>query len=265
METRSVSEQLAVLIKKMDQQSEQLQQLTKQSERVDGVIHRLDETDKNVHAIAGDLDSVKSTVHGRLDDVERSFSALKTAQAELGERRKALKAELRDELLHELSVATESSLRPTAPPFVPSTGSLGDGGGVIGGSASHGAHSAGPDGPPPGSGAGSTGETAADVASEERGPTLTHGGRRATVSTALVQKPAPFDGKLTWDAYHTQFEMLACINNWSDADKAAYLAISRRGPAATVLTNLPPQISARIMLHLLLLSNLGLVRPTRQN
>ena len=46
--------------------------------------------------------------------------------------------------------------------------------------------------------------------------------------------------KLTWDAYHTQFEMLAQINRWSDVDKAAYLAISLRGPAATVLTNLPP-------------------------
>jgi AMMECR1 domain-containing protein len=39
---------------------------------------------------------------------------------------------------------------------------------------------------------------------------------------------------------HTQFEMLARINRWSDADRAAYLAISLRGSAATVLTNLPP-------------------------
>ena len=30
------------------------------------------------------------------------------------------------------------------------------------------------------------------------------------------------------------------INRWSDEDKAAYLAISLRGPAATVLTDLPP-------------------------
>ena len=129
---------------------------------------------------------------------------------------------------------------------------------------SHGLHSAGPDGSTPGSGAGSTGETAADVISEEGGSTMTHGGRRATVTTTPVQKPAPFDGKLTWDAYHTQFEMLARINYWSDADKTAYLAISLRGLAATVLTNLP-QISARTMPYFLLLSNLGLVRPTRQN
>ena len=31
------------------------------------------------------------------------------------------------------------------------------------------------------------------------------------------------------------------MNRWSDAEKAAYLAISLRGPAATVLTNLPPK------------------------
>ena len=31
------------------------------------------------------------------------------------------------------------------------------------------------------------------------------------------------------------------MNRWSDAEKAAYLAISLRGPAATVLTNLPPE------------------------
>ena len=38
----------------------------------------------------------------------------------------------------------------------------------------------------------------------------------------------------------TLFEMLACINRWRDVDKAACLAISLRVPAATVLTNLPP-------------------------
>ena len=62
---------------------------------------------------------------------------------------------------------------------------------------------------------------------------------RAT--TTPQQRPAPFDGKLPWDAYQTQFELLAEMNRWSEAEKAAYLAISWRGPAATVLTNLPPE------------------------
>jgi hypothetical protein len=50
---------------------------------------------------------------------------------------------------------------------------------------------------------------------------------RITVTTGSVKKPAPFDGKMTWDACHTH------------ADRAAYLAISLRESAATVLTNLP--------------------------
>jgi hypothetical protein len=168
-------------------------------ERVDSVIDRLDETDKNVHAIAGDLDSVKSTVHGRLDDVESSFTDLKTAQAELGERQKVLKAELRDELLRELTAVTESTLRPTAPSFVPSTESLG-GGVTPSGGAGHGEDgAAGLGGSTLGSGAG---EAATVVASEERSSTLAYGGGRTTVATGSVQKPAPFDGKMTWDAYH---------------------------------------------------------------
>ena len=69
---------------------------------------------------------------------------------------------------------------------------------------------------------------------------MTNGRGSATVTTpSSVQRPVPFDGKLMWDAYHTQFEMLIKINRWSDVDKAAYLAISLRGPAATVLINLP--------------------------
>ena len=227
----------------MDQQSEQLQQLTKQqTERVDSVVHRLDETSKHIDAVAGDLDSVKSMVHGRLDEVESSFTNLKVVQEELGERQKVLKAELRDELLHELTAKMKSTLRPTAPPFVPALESPGDDGGgdTLSVSADHESNSAGRDAITPGSGEGGTEEAATVPTTEERGSTVTRGRGSATVVTpSLVQRPAPFDGKLTWDAYHTQFEMLAKINHWSDVDKAAYLAISLRGPAATVLTNLP--------------------------
>ena len=57
---------------------------------------------------------------------------------------------------------------------------------------------------------------------------------------AHQQRPAPFEGKIAWNAYRTQFELLAEINRWSNSEKAAHLAISLRGPAATVLTNFPP-------------------------
>ena len=53
------------------------------------------------------------------------------------------------------------------------------------------------------------------------------------------QKPFPFDGRSPWDAYKLQFEMLAAVNCWSNGEKATYLAVSLRGPALTVLTNIP--------------------------
>lgn len=56
-----------------------------------------------------------------------------------------------------------------------------------------------------------------------------------------IQHPQPFGGDAPWDAYKLQFEMLAEINKWSDEEKASFLAISLRGPALTVLTNLPPE------------------------
>ena len=55
---------------------------------------------------------------------------------------------------------------------------------------------------------------------------------------AQLQKPPPFDGRSPWDAYKLQFEMLSTVNGWSNAQKATYLAVSLRGPALTVLTNI---------------------------
>ncbi|CAB4037020.1 Retrovirus-related Pol poly from transposon 412 [Paramuricea clavata] len=57
----------------------------------------------------------------------------------------------------------------------------------------------------------------------------------------LVQKPAVFDGRSSWEAYATQFEIVAEINQWDGPDKAAFLATSLRGPALTVLSNLPSE------------------------
>lgn len=54
-------------------------------------------------------------------------------------------------------------------------------------------------------------------------------------------RPQPFGGEAPWDAYKLQFEMLAEINRWSDGEKATFLAVNLRGPALTVLTNLPPE------------------------
>ncbi len=44
---------------------------------------------------------------------------------------------------------------------------------------------------------------------------------------------------MPWDAYFTQFEMLFQLNGWSDAQKATYLAVNLKGPALTILSNIP--------------------------
>ena len=54
-----------------------------------------------------------------------------------------------------------------------------------------------------------------------------------------VQRAPPYDGRADWDAYRTQFEMLANVKCWTEAEKATYLAVSLKGPALTVLSNLP--------------------------
>jgi len=57
--------------------------------------------------------------------------------------------------------------------------------------------------------------------------------------TARTIRPSPYDGRTAWDAYKTQFEMLADLSGWNEVEKATYLAINLKGPALTVLSNLP--------------------------
>ena len=59
-----------------------------------------------------------------------------------------------------------------------------------------------------------------------------------------IQKPTVFDGRTPWDAYITQFEIAAEINDWKEAEKAAFLATSLKGQATTVLSNLPTESRA---------------------
>jgi hypothetical protein len=60
-----------------------------------------------------------------------------------------------------------------------------------------------------------------------------------TRSPTSVRLKAPtFDGTMTWEAYFTQFEIIANLNEWEPEDKAAFLAASLRGKALTVLSNL---------------------------
>ena len=59
-----------------------------------------------------------------------------------------------------------------------------------------------------------------------------------TLNRQPVQKPKPYDGTTTWDAYFAQFQIIGQVNNWNDGEKAAFLASSLKGQALTVLGSL---------------------------
>ncbi len=65
------------------------------------------------------------------------------------------------------------------------------------------------------------------------------GGTHSEGGHEAVQRPPLHDGRSRWEARLTQFEMLAQLSNWSEAQKATYLAVSLRGSALAVLSSLP--------------------------
>ena len=64
-----------------------------------------------------------------------------------------------------------------------------------------------------------------------RGGSVDAEGDGGEVRSAARHKPIAFDGRSSWEAYSTQFEMLAKLNRWSSDEKAAHLAVSLRGSA----------------------------------
>ena len=69
-------------------------------------------------------------------------------------------------------------------------------------------------------------------------------GARSSADSHLhwqMQRPGSYNGRASWDAYHTQFKMIARINGWKEEEKATYLAVSVKGPALTVLNNIAPE------------------------
>ena len=57
------------------------------------------------------------------------------------------------------------------------------------------------------------------------------GAGEGACATKAVQRAPPYEGRSTWEAYRTQFEMLVRVNNWNEMKKATYLAVSLKGPA----------------------------------
>ena len=69
------------------------------------------------------------------------------------------------------------------------------------------------------------------------------GGATVTLATSAaparkLREPGSFDGSGSWEAYKTQFQMLAHLNRWSNEEKAVYLSTSLKGPAMAVLNSL---------------------------
>lgn len=77
------------------------------------------------------------------------------------------------------------------------------------------------------------------AALEGNGIGATEGG--SGILRQAMHKTNAFDEQSSWEAYSTQFELLADLNHWTMDQKAAYLAVSLRGTALTVLTNFPPE------------------------
>ncbi|ROT64722.1 putative nitric oxide synthase-like [Penaeus vannamei] len=55
------------------------------------------------------------------------------------------------------------------------------------------------------------------------------------------RKPSEFDGKVAWEAYLAQFELLAGAQGWDDHEKALQLVSGLRGAALEVLAHLTSQ------------------------
>ncbi|KAK8393296.1 hypothetical protein O3P69_013367 [Scylla paramamosain] len=67
--------------------------------------------------------------------------------------------------------------------------------------------------------------------SELCSPPLSLSASRSLGKRRLVE----YNGKVTWEAYVAQFEMVASAQGWSEAEKALQLATALRGPAVEVL------------------------------
>ena len=72
-----------------------------------------------------------------------------------------------------------------------------------------------------------------------------------------TQRPPLYDGRSSLDAYITQFKMLAELNRWSEVERATLLAVSLRGAASTVSSNLPAELRSDYTALVTALESLG--------
>ena len=210
---------------------------------------KLEATDATLEALGSDLQKLSSAHEARCRSMEDGLLELKekTHQRleQVWEILQLKTKDLRRELMAEIAklpsptISTHgSSLSPSAPTFVPpldlelSSSAAAETGTVTATVTDTLAAPTMPDLPLPAS------VPSLDGAAHSRtaiGATTEGGAGPAKP----VQRAPPYDGRADWDAYRTQFEMLANINRWTEVEKATYLAVSLKGPALTVLSNLP--------------------------
>lgn len=76
--------------------------------------------------------------------------------------------------------------------------------------------------------------------SPPKAPPTHHQAASLVPSPQGKRKPSEFDGKVAWEAYLAQFEMLAAAQGWNDGECALQLVSSLRGQALEVLAHLTP-------------------------
>ena len=170
--------------------------------------YKQSEAETTMQALQHDVSSIKDVLQSRISSTEEGLEGLQTTQEKLTSELHATKTAIVHELMGELEerFATKKQLEAE----------------VSKAKAAHALRATAAEFVPPHH------SSAPESSAIGRG-TAPH-----------LHKPPSFDGRSSWDAYKLQFEMLADVNHWSIAERATYLAISLRGPALTVLTNISP-------------------------
>ena len=189
------------------QETKWLQFMEKQDKRCLEIEQKQSVAEMTVQALQHDVSSMKDVLQSRITTTEESLGGLQATQEKFTSELHTTKTAIMEELMGELEgrFATTTQLETE----------------LSKAKAAYALRPTAPEFVPLHRPSGSFTEAPA-----VRGGTASH-----------LQKPPPFDGRSPWDAYKLQFEMLADVNHWSDAEKATYLAVSLRGSALTVLTN----------------------------
>ena len=224
---QELEEQMAKLVSMMELQQQRQEQLAReQQQRQEEQFGRLleeqqqqlgkllmkqqREAEEQMGALQDDLRQTKETMEGRLQATEESLEGIHrelTERLEAGQ--ESLRTELQEELrteLRDLRKAEEERRKEPRPETRPS--------GLL------------------------------RLSASEFIPSLTPlptGADGSVPRAGATQRPPLYDGRSSWDAYITQFKMLAELNRWSEVERATLLAVSLRGAASTVLSNLPAE------------------------